>query len=87
MFKGGGFTTGGLNCDAKLRRQSIEADDLLIAHAAAMDVCAQALLVGERTIAFLALADLAAAVDRRNLEPPPCSGRQEALEAPVNRYL
>lgn len=113
VFKGGGFTTGGLNFDAKLRRQSIDPDDLLVAHAAAMDLCAQALLVAERMLAdgtlaarlreryagwegkegraILAgrrsLADLAAAVERRSLDPQPRSGRQEALEALVTRYL
>jgi xylose isomerase len=50
IFKGGGFTTGGLNFDAKLRRQSIDPDDLLIGHAGAMDLCARALLVAERMI-------------------------------------
>ena len=43
ILKAGGFTTGGLNFDAKLRRQSIEADDLLHAHVGGMDVCARAL--------------------------------------------
>jgi xylose isomerase len=50
VLKGGGFTTGGLNFDAKLRRQSIEPDDLLLAHAHAMDLCAQALLVAEQML-------------------------------------
>lgn len=39
----GGFTTGGTNFDAKLRRQSIEPDDLLIAHIGGMDCCARGL--------------------------------------------
>ena len=43
ILKGGGFTTGGTNFDAKLRRQSIAPDDLLIAHIGGMDVCARAL--------------------------------------------
>ena len=50
IMKGGGFTSGGLNFDAKLRRQSIEPDDLIAAHAGAMDVCARALLVAEKMI-------------------------------------
>ena len=37
----GGFTTGGTNFDAKLRRQSINPDDLLLAHVGAMDICAR----------------------------------------------
>ena len=33
-----------------MRRQSIDPDDLLIAHAEAMDLCARALLVAEKMI-------------------------------------
>ena len=43
ILKGGGFATGGTNFDAKLRRQSIEPDDLLIAHIGGMDCCARGL--------------------------------------------
>ena len=43
ILKSGGFTTGGTNFDAKLRRQSLEAEDLILAHVGAMDVCAQGL--------------------------------------------
>ena len=43
ILKAGGFQTGGTNFDAKLRRQSIDADDLLTAHIGAMDVCARGL--------------------------------------------
>ena len=50
IVKGGGFTTGGLNFDAKLRRQSIDPIDLVEAHAGAMDLCARALLVAEKMI-------------------------------------
>ncbi|MDX7953253.1 xylose isomerase [Lichenihabitans sp. Uapishka_5] len=44
VIKAGGLTTGGLNFDAKLRRQSIEPDDLLHAHVGGIDVCAKAFL-------------------------------------------
>jgi len=44
MLKRGGFTSGGLNFDAKIRRQSIDPDDLLHAHVGSMDACARALL-------------------------------------------
>ncbi len=44
ILRGGGFTTGGTNFDAKLRRQSTEPVDLLIGHIGAMDCCARALL-------------------------------------------
>jgi xylose isomerase len=50
VLKGGGIGQGGLNFDAKLRRQSIDPDDLVWAHASAMDLCAQALLVAERML-------------------------------------
>jgi xylose isomerase len=50
IFRGGGFTTGGLNFDAKVRRQSFEPADLFHAHVGAMDVCARALLAAERLI-------------------------------------
>lgn len=43
ILKAGGFTTGGTNFDAKLRRQSLDPEDLVLAHAGAMDVCARAL--------------------------------------------
>ncbi len=41
VLKSGGFTTGGTNFDAKLRRQSLDAEDLIAAHVGAMDVCAR----------------------------------------------
>lgn len=41
ILKGGGFSSGGTNFDSKLRRQSIDADDLLIGHIGGMDVCAR----------------------------------------------
>ena len=44
ILRGGGFTTGGLNFDAKLRRQSIDRTDLFHAHIAGMDTMARALL-------------------------------------------
>ncbi|MBC7563169.1 MAG: xylose isomerase [Gemmatimonadaceae bacterium] len=50
IMLGGGFSTGGINFDAKLRRQSIDPDDLVAAHAGAIDLCARGLLVAERMI-------------------------------------
>lgn len=41
VIKAGGFKTGGTNFDAKLRRQSLDAQDLIAAHAGAMDICAR----------------------------------------------
>jgi len=46
ILKAGGFTTGGLNFDAKIRRQSIDPDDLIHAHVGSMDACARAFLAG-----------------------------------------
>ena len=43
ILTAGGFTTGGTNFDAKLRRQSIAPDDLLMAHIGGMDCCARGL--------------------------------------------
>lgn len=44
ILKAGGFTTGGTNFDAKLRRQSLDAEDLVLAHVGAMDICARGLI-------------------------------------------
>jgi xylose isomerase len=62
LVRGGGFTTGGLNFDAKVRRQSIDAADLFHGHVGAMDVAARALLAAERMIQD---GTLAKAVDDR----------------------
>ncbi|RMA42328.1 xylose isomerase [Rhodophyticola porphyridii] len=43
ILRAGGFTTGGTNFDAKLRRQSLDPADLILAHAGAMDICARGL--------------------------------------------
>lgn len=43
VLKAGGFITGGTNFDAKLRRQSLDPDDLLAAHIGGMDCCARGL--------------------------------------------
>lgn len=62
IYKQGGFTSGGLNFDAKVRRQSIDAEDLFLAHIGGMDVCARALLIAEQMIKD---GGLQAAVDQR----------------------
>lgn len=113
VLQAGGFKTGGTNFDAKLRRQSIEAEDLLIGHIGGMDSCARglkaaaqmledgvlsgmvdaryakwdssegkAMLKGKRT-----LDDIAARVEKKDINPQPVSGRQELLENIVNRYV
>ncbi|HEY8974377.1 MAG TPA: xylose isomerase [Burkholderiaceae bacterium] len=112
ILQAGGLGSGGLNFDAKVRRQSIDAVDLFHGHIGGMDVSARALLVAEQMIldgrlkaavdaryagwndahgqAVLAgrvsLADLADRALAANIDVPPVSGRQEALENLVNRF-
>jgi xylose isomerase len=50
ILQGGGFTTGGLNFDAKIRRQSIDPLDLLHGHVGGIDTSARALLIAEKMI-------------------------------------
>ncbi len=45
ILRGGGFTTGGFNFDAKLRRQSMDRTDLFHGHIGGIDTLARALLV------------------------------------------
>ena len=112
VLRAGGFTTGGMNFDAKIRRQSIDPDDLLHAHVGSMDACAKALLSAAKIIedgkfqgeidkryakwstpankAMLekgaSLEAIAARVHKDGIEPQPHSGRQEYLEALLNRF-
>jgi len=51
----GGFTTGGTNFDARLRRQSLDPQDLLVAHIGGMDCCARGLKAAARMIEDKAL--------------------------------
>ncbi len=46
----GGFTTGGINFDAKTRRNSTDLEDIFIAHISAMDVFARALVVADNIL-------------------------------------
>ena len=113
ILKAGGFTTGGFNFDAKVRRQSIEPSDLFLAHVSGMDIAARGLLIAEQMILSgeldkfvqeryqgwkgefgqqvlagkLGLDQVAAQVLDRNQDTTPHSGRQEYLEALVNRYF
>ena len=48
ILRAGGFSTGGTNFDAKLRRQSIDAQDLLEAHIGGLDTVARAFLAAAR---------------------------------------
>ena len=44
IIRAGGFTTGGFNFDAKVRRQSVDAADLFHGHVGGIDVVARSLL-------------------------------------------
>jgi xylose isomerase len=50
ILKMGGFTTGGTNFDAKVRRQSLDPADLILAHVGAMDCCAAGLKAAARML-------------------------------------
>ena len=50
ILEAGGITTGGINFDAKRRRNSTDAEDIFIAHIAGMDAFAQALLAADAII-------------------------------------
>ena len=62
VLKAGGFTTGGTNFDAKIRRQSLDPADLVAAHIGAMDVCARGL---KAAVAMLEGGELEAARAKR----------------------
>jgi len=56
VLAAGGFTTGGINFDTKLRRQSVARDDLLLGHIGAVDTLARSLLAA---VSLLESGDLA----------------------------
>ena len=111
ILKAGGLGQGGTNFDAKLRRQSLDPQDLIDGHAGAMDVCARGLKAAaamiedgglesaltERYAGWAApeaqamlSSDLETISDRvlaENITPQPRSGRQEALENYVNKFV
>lgn len=47
ILEAGGFTSGGINFDAKLRRNSVDPEDLFVAHIAGMDAFARALITAD----------------------------------------
>jgi len=51
ILRAGGFTTGGTNFDAKIRRQSLDPEDLILSHVGAMDTCAAGLKAAARMLA------------------------------------
>jgi xylose isomerase len=48
ILEAGGFLTGGVNFDAKTRRNSTDLEDIFIAHIAGMDAFARALIAADR---------------------------------------
>lgn len=62
ILKGGGFKNGGANFDAKIRRQSIDAEDLFYAHIGGMDLLARAL---DNAAALIESEKLSSVVDAR----------------------
>jgi xylose isomerase len=50
ILQAGGFRTGGINFDAKVRRNSTDNEDLFIAHISGMDTFARALLIADKIL-------------------------------------
>jgi len=50
ILDAGGFTNGGINFDAKIRRNSTDPEDLFISHITAMDTMAHALIAADRLL-------------------------------------
>ena len=50
ILEGGGFKTGGINFDAKTRRNSTDLDDIFIAHIGGMDAFARSLVVADAVL-------------------------------------
>jgi xylose isomerase len=50
ILQAGGFTSGGINFDAKIRRNSTETEDLFIAHISGMDTFARALVTADKIL-------------------------------------
>ncbi|RZM22296.1 MAG: xylose isomerase [Pedobacter sp.] len=50
ILEGGGFKTGGINFDAKIRRNSTDRADLFYAHIGGMDMFARALIVADEIL-------------------------------------
>ncbi|MDP4093756.1 MAG: xylose isomerase [Bacillota bacterium] len=112
VIKAGGFTTGGLNFDSKVRRGSFEPIDLFYAHVAGMDTFAKGLKIADKMIKdgkldkFIAerYSSYTAGIGKdivggkvgfKELEKYAMehdqiknnSGRQEMLEAILNKYI
>ncbi len=58
ILENGGFKSGGLNFDAKLRRESTDMEDFFVAHIGGMDTYARGLLIADNIVSDGKLADL-----------------------------
>ncbi len=50
ILQSGGFSTGGINFDAKTRRNSTDPEDIFIAHISGMDTFARALIIADKIL-------------------------------------
>ncbi|MCU0407786.1 MAG: xylose isomerase [Bacteroidales bacterium] len=50
ILQAGGFTNGGINFDAKIRRNSTDIEDIFIAHISGMDTFARALIIADKIL-------------------------------------
>ena len=50
ILQAGGFSTGGINFDAKIRRNSTDIEDIFIAHIDGMDTFARALIIADKIL-------------------------------------
>jgi len=50
IIQAGGFKTGGINFDAKTRRNSSDLEDIFIAHVSGMDVFARAFIIADKLL-------------------------------------
>ncbi len=50
ILRAGGFKTGGINFDAKIRRNSTDVEDIFIAHISGMDTFARALIIADKVL-------------------------------------
>lgn len=67
MVEQGGLQPGGLNFDAKVRRESTDVEDLFIAHVAAMDAFARGLRNSARIVDDGILAAMVKVYDTRTI--------------------
>ena len=50
ILNAGGFSTGGINFDARIRRNSTDTEDIFIAHISGMDTFARSLVIADKIL-------------------------------------